>query len=75
MKYLVPVTYEIYGHVTIEANSPEEAIKIARNTKNIPEDIECSSSETDFACGEDPEDVELDIDEDEMIEVLKKIED
>jgi hypothetical protein len=73
-RYLVPVTYEVYGHVTIEANSPEEAIKIAKRTKYIPDDIECSSSDTDFACGEDPDDVELDVDEEEVIEAFKKIE-
>ncbi len=64
MKYMVPVSYTVDGHITVEANSPEEAIELARN-KDIPEDIECRSVEYDFAYGDDPDAVEIEDDEED----------
>ena len=35
-KYLVPVVWQMYGRVEIEASSPEEALKIAQEKTDIP---------------------------------------
>lgn len=42
-KYKVPVIWQMYGYVVIEANSEEEALEIAQETQNefsLPDDGE-----------------------------------
>ncbi len=63
--YAVPVFFTKSGHITVEASSPEEAVKKAEAAWDGQDCIEDPTVDVDFA---DPEDVEAedeDWDEDE----------
>lgn len=64
-KYLVPVTYEVVGHITVEADDQAQAINLAKRAYKGPKSIEMPCVDVDFAIGEDESSVELDIQEEE----------
>lgn len=78
--YSVPVTIEIQGSISVEADSQEEAIELAkaeydRRYKDNMEGstfgglavhvMDCPDIQVDFAYGDDPEAVECDEDEED----------
>lgn len=53
--YMVPVFFTKSGHITVEASSPEEAVKKAEAAWDGQDSIEDPTVDVDFA---DPEEVE-----------------
>ena len=35
MEYLIPVSWQMYGHVSVEADTPQKAAEIAETDENI----------------------------------------
>jgi len=60
-RWIIPVTYEVYGTVTVAANTLEEAMDIALNDGSIPlpDDPEYLDDTWDLAA-HDPEDIRRD---------------
>ncbi len=57
-KYIVPVSVEVHGVIYVDADSPEEAIKLAKKNYSGINSLQSRLIHIDYAEGDDTDTVE-----------------